>query len=224
MSSTKDLKFLNVLELGVMEYRQALSIQEKIHSKIVESDELDNVIICVEHPNVLTMGKHGDSKNILDANNIDIVQIDRGGDVTAHIPGQLVVYPIINTAKFDIGPKNLICNLEKAIIQTLKKLGLQGECKPEYPGVWIKNRKIAAVGVRIKRRTSMHGLSMNICNQFDVFDKIIPCGIKEFGVTSIQEELGKVVLFDDGKELFMRSLGEVFEPRQVCRIDLEDIL
>lgn len=206
-----DRQTLGVLDLGICEYQETWDVQKIIHQKVSEG-KLGATVVLVEHPDVLTLGKHSTLENItvpleaLAEKNISVVRIDRGGEVTAHMPGQLVVYPIVHLANLGFGAKNYINLLEKTIINTLKVYGLDSELHPEHPGVWCKNNKIAAVGVRIKNRVTMHGFSLNVKNSFEVFNKIIPCGIKNYGVTSMELECQRQIDMEHLKNELLNHL------------------
>lgn len=199
-----------------MDYNEAWNIQKQIHEKVAKQ-AIGPVAILVEHPPVLTLGKHADKSNIfvpmelLELEGVQIVQIDRGGEVTAHVPGQLVVYPIVHLPSLALGPRSYICSIESSIIDTLAEFGIQSSRHPQHPGVWVKDEKIAAVGVRIKNRTTMHGLSLNINNKFDLFSKILPCGIKGLGVTSMELQLKKDISTDEIKISICKSLTKCLD-------------
>ena len=204
---------LHILDLGLCEYQKAWDIQKSIHEKVSQG-LLEDVLIFVEHPPVLTLGKHGTESNLkfsrewLKKHGIPVVRIDRGGEVTAHMPGQLVAYPIVNLSEKKLGVRKYICSVEESIIMTLNHFQLSAARHPDYPGVWVNNQKIAAVGVRVTKRTTLHGLSLNIHNHFDLFEKIIPCGIKDFGVTSMQK-LGCDQAMDNVKTIISDSFVKV---------------
>ena len=182
------------LDVGLIAYSPCLELQHKVHAEVLSESRL-GVIMTAEHEPVITLGKHADHTYLLSgrdwlaANGIDLVQTDRGGEVTAHEPGQLVVYPILRLADFHLSPRKYVALLEEAIIQLLIGYGISGHLDPEHPGVWVGTNKICAVGVRIKDRVSMHGIALNITNAMKIFQMIVPCGIVDRGVTSIEREL-----------------------------------
>jgi lipoate-protein ligase B len=188
---------IKVQNLGLMPYGEALLHQERCHTDVVEGGR--PVILTVEHPSVLTLGKNAHSGNLLFGREfyrslgVDVFETDRGGEVTAHMPGQLVVYPIIPVLSLGYSAKSYIALLEDSVIEVLAGYGLKAQCDAQFPGVWIEDRKICAIGVRIKQRVSMHGLALNVCNPLDLFSKIVPCGIQTRSVTSMTEELGKKI-------------------------------
>lgn len=205
----------SVVDLGLVGYKDALAIQLTHHQNVVDGGEA--VFLLVEHPPVLTLGKHADPQNILfdeatiKASGVQVCLTDRGGEVTAHVPGQLVVYPIIPVSRMAIAPKRYVHLLEEAVIECLKSYDLVADRHPEHPGVWVGANKICALGIRIKSRVSMHGLALNVNNDFQLFDKIIPCGIRTRGVTSMQRELKQNIAMNSVKEELVRALHRQFE-------------
>ena len=203
------------IDLGLLGYAEALAVQLDYHQRVVDGGE--PVFLLVEHPPVLTLGKHADPQNMLfdeatlKASGIEVVLTDRGGEVTAHVPGQLVVYPIIPVSRLGLTPKRYVHLLEDAVIGYLKSYDLVADRDPEHPGVWIGQNKICALGIRIKSRVSMHGLALNVNNDFQLFSKIIPCGIRTRGVTSMQLELGQEVAMSDVRTGIVRRLHAVFD-------------
>jgi len=179
-------------------------------------------LLYVEHPPVYTLGKSGNIQHVLldeaerAKRNIRFYKINRGGDITFHGPGQLVVYPILDLEKFyrDIG--KYLRNLEEVIIRTLSDYGITGDRSPGETGVWIdpenkaKARKICAIGVRCSRWITMHGLAFNVNTELDYFTGIIPCGIQDKQVTSLQKELSREIPMQEVKEKVKRYFEEVF--------------
>jgi lipoate-protein ligase B len=173
-----------------MSYKDCLEVQYQVHREIVETAQ-PGVILSVEHLPVITLGKHANQANLLwsrewlNAQSIDLCETDRGGEVTAHEPGQLVVYPILRLSDFQLSPRKYVALLEDVVISTLLNLGISSAVDPERPGVWVGSDKICAIGVRIKDRVSMHGIALNISNSLRIFDLIVPCGLVGRGVTSM---------------------------------------
>lgn len=142
----------------------------------------------VEHPPVFTLGRHSDPSHVLDASGIDLVQTDRGGQVTYHGPGQLVIYTLIDLKRAGIGPKALVCSIEKSTIQLLQDLNIDAHTIDKQPGIYVQNRKIASLGLRIKQGCSYHGLSLNVDMDLGPFSFINPCGIQNLVMTQISDE------------------------------------
>lgn len=180
-------------DLGTISYEEGLRMQEEFHQKVV-SGELPGVVLVLQHKPVLTLGKHADLGNILvaqkdlAAKGVEIMRTDRGGEVTAHMPGQIVVYPILPVLAFGLGARDYVNGLMQAVIKTLAKWDVKARCDAEFPGVWVGKKKICAVGVRIKERVSLHGIALNVNNSLELFDSIVPCGIKHLGVTNLSLE------------------------------------
>lgn len=187
---TKTLDKIKIIDLGRMRYHDALQRQEQAHADVV-AERSQPIIFTVEHEPVLTMGKNSDAENLLFsrdfylAQGVEIVDTERGGQITAHMPGQLVIYPILNMSQLKFSVRDYVNALEEAVIFTLSKYGVTAHRDFEHPGVWVGLEKICALGVRIKSRVSMHGLALNVNNDLSLFRKIIPCGIKARGVTNL---------------------------------------
>lgn len=227
-------------DLGSMRYKDAWEYQERILQQAVsiksvlreaqdnDGDTSDieptkHHLLFVEHPHVYTLGKSGNMDNVLlseenlSKRGIDFFRINRGGDITYHGPGQVVGYPIFDLEKFytDIG--KYLRNLEEVIILTLAEYGLIGERSAGETGVWLEpqrrgyERKICAIGVRTSRWVTMHGFALNVNTNLDYFNFIIPCGIQNKQVTSLQKELGREVDMEEVKEKLKRNFGKVFD-------------
>jgi lipoate-protein ligase B len=187
---TNSVNSIKVIDLGRMRYSDALLRQEAAHAAVV-AETSPPIIFTVEHEPVLTMGKNSDSENLVysrdfyHAQGVEIVDTERGGQITAHMPGQLVVYPILNMVRFNLSVRDYVNILEESVISTLNIYGVSAHRDLEHPGVWVGTEKICALGVRIKSRVSMHGLALNVNNEMALFEKIIPCGIKARGVTNL---------------------------------------
>lgn len=223
-------------DLGRERYQAVWDYQEKLLAKNVEvkSRKITNEdvvnesltqhhLLFVEHPPVYTLGKSGNIDNVLineeerKKQGLEFFKINRGGDITFHGPGQLVVYPILDLEKFytDIG--KYLRNLEEVVIKTLADYGIQGDRSKGETGVWIdpsikgSERKICAIGVRCSRWITMHGLAFNINTNLDYFNNIIPCGIQDKQVTSLKKELGAEINMDEVKDKMKKYFSEVFE-------------
>ena len=189
---------------------------------IADAVSAKQYLLFCEHNNVYTLGKSGNKQNLLIARNIceskgiDLHEIDRGGDITYHGPGQIVVYPIIDLEEFNIGIKSYISMLEDVAIETLKPFGIKGEKDGKAMGVWldagnsIKARKICAIGVKASRYITMHGLALNVNTDLSYFDYINPCGFTDRGVTSMGKELNRKVDLREVSEIMKNSFEKVF--------------
>lgn len=202
---------VRLIDAGLMPYDEALRLQEMELRRVVEGESA-GTIIFVQHPNVLTLGKHSDPKFLKQTqehflqSGVAIAHCDRGGEVTAHVPGQLVVYPILPVSALRLTVRSYVCALEKAVIKTLAHFEITSTTDTEHPGVWCGLNKICAVGIRIKNRTSMHGLALNVNNSFDLFNAIVPCGIVDRGVTSVSHEAGRKIGVEIVQSLLAQEL------------------
>ncbi len=176
---------LIIRDLGLQDYKTIWQAMQDFTAKRDETtaDEL----WCLEHPPVFTMGLNGKKSHLLNIQNIPVIDIDRGGQVTYHGPGQLVIYTLIDLKRLNIGVKDLVNAIEQSIIQLLEKYGINAQGKENAPGVYVNNAKIAALGLRIKRNKSYHGLSLNINMDLSPFEQINPCGYEGLAVTQIKE-------------------------------------
>jgi len=174
--------------LGQQPYQPIWNLQKQLHAKRVLG-EIPDVILLLEHDHVYTIGKNADTNHLLNSKpqNAEVVQIDRGGDVTYHGPGQLVCYPIIDLHNYQMSVSWYMRTLENVIIQCLKEFGIESEQKDGLTGVWVDDDKICAMGVRLSKWVTMHGFAFNVNPDMTYFDGMIPCGIFEYGVTSLDD-------------------------------------
>ena len=165
----------------------------------------------VEHPSVFTLGTNAELKNVLinednrTALNIDLVHVDRGGDVTCHNKGQLVAYPLLNLKKRNLKPVEYVRMLENILINVLKKYNISGIQNPGTPGIWVGNNKIASIGISIKKGITSHGISLNINNDLNIFNYINTCGMQDLEVTSMNKILNKTVDVQQIKLIMMKE-------------------
>ena len=204
-----------ILDLGVIDYSDALKIQHDLVNKRISCKIPDSVLIA-EHPNVFTIGRSGSRKNILvdekflTARGVRVLDVDRGGDITFHSPGQLVVYPIIDLKGRVRDLHNYLRELEETIISFLKKYFVKGSRLKEATGVWVDNEKIAFIGVAAKDWITYHGLSININNDTRFFSMINPCGIKGLEVTSLAEITRQAIPMYEAKNIFLGEFNRIF--------------
>lgn len=222
------------IDLGIVDYKTAWDYQENLFSQIVnqklenrnkniDSKSItDNFLILCEHPHVYTLGKSGEEKNLLineeflKTKNATFHKINRGGDITYHGPGQLVVYPIFNLDNFFTDIHKYLRFLEEAVILTLNEYGLKGGRIEGATGVWldadksVKARKICAMGVKCSRWVTMHGIGFNVNTDLNYFNYIVPCGISDKAVTSIQNELGTLIDMKELKQKFTENMANIF--------------
>lgn len=204
------------VKLGVIEYLKAYELQQKIHQAVLE-ERMGNVFLILEHTPVLTIGISGSEDNILVSeeylknHGIAVRHIRRGGDVTYHGPGQIVGYPIFNLNYIGRNVRVYVSKLENTIINLLKETyHITAHNDKAFPGVWVEDRKITAVGSRIKKGVSMHGFAFNVNTNMDHFALITPCGIKDKAVTSLEKEIGQREDMDKVMDLTINSLAKEF--------------
>jgi lipoyl(octanoyl) transferase len=213
-------------DLGILNYKEAWDYQEKILAEIVTAKEheqpIHNTFILCEHPHVYTLGKSGQKNNLLIneqfLNKIGATyyEINRGGDITYHGPGQLVGYPIFDLESFHIGPREYIYRIEETIIRTLEHYNLRASRMKDATGVWLdvgrhSVRKLCAIGVRISKGVTMHGFALNVNTDLNYFTHINPCGFQDKGVTSVQKELGAPQSMKNLKNILVKQFATVFE-------------
>lgn len=223
-------KFVEIIELGKMDYKEAWDFQEELFQKVLSIKSHNkktgflkttpNSLLFVEHPHVYTLGKSGHIENLLiseeklDAIGAKFYKINRGGDITYHGPGQIVGYPILDLENFFTDIHKYLRLLEEMIIRTLAEYNLKAERSPGETGVWLGvgtpfARKICAMGVRASRWVTMHGFALNVTTDLGYFDNMIPCGIKDKAVTSLQVELGIPTVELDGESLIEEVKGKL---------------
>lgn len=202
-------------ELGITGFKESWDLQKQINA-IKQREDTTDIILTTQHRNVYTLGKSGSkdhlllSETLLMQNNIEYIETDRGGDLTYHGPGQLVCYPIFDLKHYYLDSHRFLRDLEKVIISTLKENDIQSYSDEEYTGVWVDNEKICAIGIKISKWITMHGLALNINNDLTYFDNIIPCGIIHRGVTSIQKVLNQNVPVESITKSCIKYFSEVF--------------
>jgi lipoate-protein ligase B len=213
---------LSYKDLGQMGYHAALAFQEGILERKQRRASAD-VLLFVEHPHVYTLGRSGQEVNVLAAQEVPVIRTSRGGDVTYHGPGQMVVYPIIDLrSKLRKEVHRYLLNLETSAIRTLKDFGLDGMRRPPYTGIWIDNRKIAAIGIAVRRGITFHGLALNVNTDLSYFNRIIPCGLDWADVTSMAKELSVEQNQSEVRERFLHHFTELFGYRDVKESDLAE--
>ena len=196
----------NILDLGTSYYEDAWDLQKQLQSKRI-SGQINDQLILVEHPPVYTLGKNSPKEHLLikESENISIIQTDRGGDITFHGPGQLVGYPILDLNQYKKSISWYMRELEQLIIDVLKEYDIIAGRKKGLTGAWVRDKKIGALGVRISKWVTMHGFSLNIDPDLQYYQGIIPCGISEYGITSMANLLGEnVPSMADIKETLVR--------------------
>jgi lipoyl(octanoyl) transferase len=222
-------------DLGLMDYKAAWDYQEKLFQELIDrkvrnrdlpseqKEEIHHYLLFCEHPHVYTLGKSGSEDNLL-IDSVGLTQkeatfykINRGGDITYHGPGQLVAYPIFDLDDFFTDIHKYLRYLEEAVILTIGEYGLKGDRYPGFTGVWLdpgdllRARKICAMGVKCSRWVTMHGIGFNVNTDLNYFKNIVPCGIDDKQVTSIEQELGRKVDLEEVKEKLKQNLANIFD-------------
>lgn len=216
---------MQVIDLGLRGYREIWELQEKLLEEAKERKQkkqpVPNHLLLVEHYPVYTLGKSGQEANLLisslqlQAKQAEFIRVDRGGDITFHGPGQLVVYPIFDLENFGIGVKEYVGRLEEVVIRTVAEYGIKGERLAGATGVWLdpaksSARKICAIGVKCSRFVTMHGFALNVNTDLNYFNYIHPCGFVDKGVTSVRQELNRETDMKEVKEKVLNHFYTLF--------------
>ena len=203
----KDSQKILIQDLGFKKYKSVLSLQKKLQKQRIAGN-INDTLILVEHEPVYTLGKNANRDYLLQGRDksVEVYNIERGGEVTFHGPGQLVGYPILDLRNYKKSVSWYMRTLEELTIRVLREFDIKGSRIKGLTGVWVENKKIAAQGVRISRWVTMHGFSINVCTQLSYYDGIIPCGIFDYDVTSMEECLNKKLSIKKIKN----SVSEIF--------------
>lgn len=211
-----------VEDWGRCAYREAWKRQKQVFEDLIGSHDTDERIVLVEHDPVYTLGFHGDESNLLatesrlKAIGAECIRIERGGDITYHGPGQLVVYPLVSLYRHRLGVRKYVELLESSVIELLRCYGIEASSNKEAIGVWIdwkgiRPRKICAIGIKVSHGVAMHGLALNVNTDMSAFSLINPCGFVDKGVTSLHLEVGHPVDIEEVKsrisDILVRNLG-----------------
>ena len=212
----------DLLCLEKTSYQDALILQENLFNiqleKLQKNESTSNTLILLQHNPVYTLGKSGDIKNLkvpIEETDAEFHKTNRGGDITYHGPGQLTVYPIFNLNSFNMGVRQYVETLEQCVIDCIGSYGIIGSRVEGASGVWIdagtdNERKICAVGIKVSRGISMHGLAFNIKTDLSYFENIVPCGLEGKGVTSLDAELSQQVNFDEVQNSLLAEFKKKF--------------
>jgi len=213
-SKREEASTINCQSLGLIDYEEALAIQRQLHQEVVDQISASSLLL-LQHPPVFTAGRRTlDSERPIDGSKV--IDVDRGGKITFHGPGQIVGYPIVKLKK----PNDVVGfvrELEKALIQICQDFNIKGQTYCERSGVWVRDergdRKIAAIGIRVAKGVTMHGFALNVNPDLSFFDRIIPCGIADAQVTSMEKELNRSISLEQVQEVvearMKQSLGQV---------------
>jgi len=231
------LMIIHVLHLGLVPYETALQLQKTL-SQLRKAGRIGNTLLLLEHPPVITLGRNAAVANVLASpeflaqRGVELFEIDRGGDVTFHGPGQLVAYPIFDLRSFDpkVGAVEFVRRLEEVLIRTCGDFGIGTQQMKGLTGVWTyalpqkPEAKVAAIGVHISRGVTTHGFALNVNNDLEYFSLIVPCGLAGRPVTSMEKELQKSVSVEAVATTASRNFGRVFGSQMLWLESLEDLL
>jgi len=215
-------------DLGLIDYKEAWDLQYNLHQLRVEN-QISDLLLLLEHPHTYTLGKTAHIENLisseefLNKNKISVYNIDRGGDITYHGPGQLVGYPIINLSEWYQDSHKYLRTLEEVLIKVCSDYGLKAERNEKYTGVWIEDRKIAAIGIKISRWVTMHGFAFNVNTDLSLFNGIIPCGISDKSVTSLEKELKITLPINDVKEKVLKYFADEFNYNFIITEEIKNL-
>ena len=210
------MRKIDILDLGVRSYKKVWDLQKELVKKR-QNGQINDTLILVEHEPVYTLGKNADENHILQhtPRNVKTYQIERGGDVTFHGPGQLVGYPILDLHNYKKSINWYMRGLEQLIINTLAEFMVSAERKEGLTGVWVGDEKIAALGVRVTRWITMHGFALNVTPDLTYYSGIIPCGIFEYGVTSMARILTDEVTVNSVKQVLIEKFINQFRTAEL---------
>jgi lipoate-protein ligase B len=203
-----------LIDLGTRPYGEVWDLQHRVHDAVCAGREPDTWIV-VEHTPVITLGRQARRENVLFSadelarRGVDLVAIERGGDVTYHGPGQLVVYPIRKLERFrEVVP--LVRSLEGAVIDACARFGVAGERWSDHAGVWVGRNQVCAIGLAVQRMVSLHGIALNVSTRLD-YDRLInPCGLSDRGVTSLSAETGRPIGLEEAKRALLEEMARTF--------------
>ena len=213
--NTVDRKTVNVTDLGRTAYGSCWDLQRQLF-ELRTAGFAPDTLLLTEHDHVFTIGKSGDENHLLasetelKARGITVYHNDRGGDITYHGPGQLVGYPVLDLQNYYCDLHRYLRDLEEVVIRALESYGLRGRRAEGFTGVWVNDEKICAIGVRSRQWVTMHGFALNVNTDLSYFDRIIPCGVFDRGVTSMHQLLGHQVMLNDVARSITQAFGNVF--------------
>lgn len=216
MANQSTYRIFDYCDLGMIDYKEAWDLQKNIFDLRLRN-EINDTLFLLEHPHTYTLGKVAEKENLISSEvqlkelGVSVYEIDRGGDITYHGPGQIVGYPIIKLSDWKEDTHLYLRGLEEVIIQTCAEYGLITGRNSKHTGVWIGERKIAAIGIKISRWITMHGFAFNVNTDLNYFGGIIPCGIKDKDVTSLQRELGREIKIDEVKSKLIENFQKFFD-------------
>lgn len=217
-----------VCEMGRIDYQEAWKLQEEL-VRMRQKNEINDTLLLLEHDPVFTIGRNGSTENILVSQDelvkegIQVYEVNRGGDITYHGPGQIVAYPIFDLHDYRKDLHWYTKQLEEVVIQVLNHYQIAAKRVTEHPGVWVGDEKIAALGVGVKRWVTMHGFAFNIDPNFTHFGMIVPCGITDKGVTSLRKGIKRLVTVEEVMPQVLNTFEDIFD-LQVIKCSKKEIV
>ena len=205
-----------LIELPATEYTRAWDLQNNLVEARKDGVIDKDIILLLEHPRVFTLGRRGGLKNLtvsedfLEKAGIPLIHVERGGDITFHAPGQIVMYPIINLRAARLGVIDYVGMLEEVMIRTAADWGIEARRNPLNRGVWVGNNKLGSIGIAIRRGISFHGMAFNVNLSLEPFGWINPCGLQDIGITSMEKELSRKVSMDEVRKAIKRHVEKIF--------------
>src|SRR5437870_5170177 len=206
-------RLLEVVEAGLVSYGEALEWQRELAEDRIAGRLSHDVLLLLEHPPVVTLGRNSHAAHLLRPAGVEVFEVERGGDVTFHGPGQLVGYPILDLRAYKQDLHWYLRTLEQALIDALGILAIPAERNPGLTGVWTRGRKIASIGIHVKQWVTWHGFALNVTTDLTHFDRIVPCGIQGVQMTSVERETGnekRETLWADTVRAVVRGFEKVF--------------
>jgi lipoate-protein ligase B len=213
MQHTTDKKLCDSLDLGLIDYLQAWDLQQKLVAARVENHIDHDMLLFLEHPAVFTLGRRGGLENLLVSESflkdagIPVIQIERGGVITYHGPGQIVAYPIMNLHARRIGVKDFVAAMEEAMLQTAAHWHIAAGRNPINSGIWVGSQKMGSIGIALRKGVSFHGLALNVNLDLTPFSWIQPCGLQGVRMTSMRKELGRELPMIEVLAVLKHQLG-----------------
>lgn len=213
---------LVIRDCGLMPYGEALALQLELCERR-QADAVDNTVLLVEHPAVITLGARKSENRLLtdrehlEKQGVEVVSVGRGGGTTAHNPGQIVVYPIIKLKSLGLSINDYVRRLEAMGIELLDGYGIAAGRRKGYPGLWVGDEKIGSIGVQVRRWVTMHGLAINVCNDLGVFEHIVPCGLDGVRMTSVAALSKAEVSMADVRLRLRRLLVRAFSCEEMVK-------
>lgn len=221
-------KTLNLYNIGLIDYEEAWELQKEL-LELRFQKKISDTLLFVEHPHTYTLGKIAKRENLISSDKflkekeIKVFDIDRGGDITYHGPGQIVGYPIIDLNEWKKDTHEYLRALEEIIIKTCGHYGLNAGRNPKFTGVWIEDRKIAAIGIKVRHWITMHGFAFNINTDLTYFTGIIPCGIKDKDVTSLKKEINQRINLEEVQKILLDNFRILFNYEKINILSKEEL-